>query len=83
MNALHCAAMGGHIETIYYLALKMRSLLQSTDNNGRTMLHFAVLKGHADVVQLLNKEFHLDPTASDKVRVICPISVLKLYGALM
>ncbi len=68
MNALHLAAMGGHIKTIQYLAPKMASLLHSTDHQGYTVLHFAAEKGHAEVVRTLIKEYDLDPTVRDKVR---------------
>ena len=45
----------------------MQSLLHSTDNFGFTMLHFAAQNGHAEVVQLLIKDYNLDPTARTKV----------------
>ena len=67
MNALHQAAQGGHIKTIQYLAPKMASLLHSTDHDGWTMLHWAAVKGHAEVVRTLIKEYNLDPTTRDKV----------------
>ena len=68
MNALHLAALGGHIKTIHYLAPEMASLLHSTDHQGFNMLHFAAEKGHAEVVRVLLEEFKLDPTTHDKVR---------------
>lgn len=40
------------------------------DNNGYTMLHWAAVGGHAEVVQYVIDEFRLDPTAHDKVRVL-------------
>ena len=66
-NALHLAAMRGHIKTIHYLAPKMEALLHSTDHKGFTMLHWAAQEGHAEVVQILIKEYNLDPTTRDKV----------------
>ena len=66
-NALHLAAMRGHIKTIHYLAPKMEALLHSTDHQGFTMLHWAAQEGHAEVVQILIKEYNLDPTTRDKV----------------
>ena len=59
--------MGGHVNTILYLAPKMESLLHSSDNDGKTMIHWAAQYGHADVVRLVIDQFMLDPTASDKV----------------
>ena len=59
--------MGGHVNTIQYLAPKMESLLHSTTNGGRTMIHWAAQKGHADVVRLVIDQFKLDPTVCDEV----------------
>ena len=66
-NALHLAAMGGHMKTIQYLAPKMASLLHSTDHQGFTMLHWGAEEGHAEVVRVLLQEYNLDPTVRDKV----------------
>ena len=74
-NALHLAAKGGHVGTIRCLASKMASLLHSTDNNGFTMLHWAAQEGHAGAVQLVVKEYRLDPTACDKVCALCPLQI--------
>ena len=71
MNALHLAAVTGQVDTIHYLAPKMASLLHSTDHEGFTMLHWAAVGGHADVVWLLMKDYKLDPTARGKVTVWC------------
>ena len=59
--------MGGHVNTILYLAPKMESLLHSSDNDGKTMNHWAAQYGHADVVRLVIDQFMLDPTVCDKV----------------
>ena len=67
-NALHLAAIGGHVKVIHYLAPKMASLLNSTDHQGFTMLHWAAQQGHAEVVHVLLEDYKLDPTARDKVR---------------
>ena len=68
-NALHLAAMGGHVNTIRYLATKMESLLHSTTNLGSTMVHCAAQEGHDEMLQLVLDEYHLDPTTRDKVSV--------------
>ena len=74
-NALHLAAMCGHINTIQYLAPKMASLLHSTDHHGFTMLHWAAEAGHAEVVRILIKEYNLDPTVGVKVSFMCSKSI--------
>ena len=66
-NALHWAAKDGRVSTIQYLAPKMQSLLNSTDNLKFTVLHCAAQGGHAEVVQLLINEYKLNPTARTKV----------------
>ena len=55
------------MSTIRYLAPKMESLLHSSDNTGHNMVHFAAQEGHADVVELVIEEYHLDPSTRDKV----------------
>ena len=75
-NALHLAAMRGHIKTIQYLASKMASLLHSTDHQGFTMLHWAAQGGHAELVRVILEEYKLEPTAYDKVRFnVCSKSI--------
>ena len=74
-NALHLAAKGGHVSTIRCLAPKMEALLNSTDHKGYTMLHWAAEEGHAAAVQLVLKEYKLDPTACDKVCALCLLQI--------
>ena len=68
-NALHIAAMAGHVSTIQYLAPKMQSLLHSANHKVFTMLHLAAQEGHDEVVRLLIDEYKLNPTARTKVCV--------------
>ena len=68
-NALHLAAKGGHVSTIRCLAPKMEALLNSTDREGYTMLHWAAQEGQTEVVRLALEEYHVDVTAVDKVCV--------------
>ena len=76
MNALHLAAIRGHMKTIHYLVRKMASLLHSTDHQGFTMLHWAAERGHAEVVQVLLEDYKLEPTAKDKVSFdVCSKSI--------
>ena len=66
---MHCAAEGGHVDTIKYLAPRMESLLHSTDDHGYSMIHCGAQEGHADVVKLVVEHYKLDPAARDKVSV--------------
>ena len=59
--------MGGHVNTIHYLAAKMGSLLHTFDDGGRTMIHYAAQEGHVNVVRLVIDQFKLDPTTPDEV----------------
>ena len=61
--------MGGHVDTIKYLAPRMESLLHSTDDRGYSMIHCGAQEGHADVVKLVVDHYKLDPAARDKVSV--------------
>ena len=61
--------MGGHVNTIRYLAPKMESLLHSSNDNGHNMVHCAAQEGHADVVECVIEEYQLDPSSRDKVSV--------------
>ena len=45
----------------------MVSLLHSSSQTGKTMIHWAAQYGHADVVRLVIDQFKLDPTVCDKV----------------
>ena len=61
--------MSGHVNMIRYLAPKMESLLHSSTYNGHNMIHWAAQGGHADVVECVIEEYHLDPTTRDMVSV--------------
>ena len=52
-----------------YLAPKMEAFLQSTNNNGHSLLHCAAQEGHVEVTQLLIDEYNADLTARDNVSV--------------
>ena len=47
----------------------MESQLHNSTDMGSTMVHLAARYGHVDVVELVIEEYHLDPTARDKVSV--------------
>ena len=70
-NALHLAAQGGHVSTIRYLVPRIETLLHSTDAKGYTVLHWAAEKGHTEVVRVIVDDYKLDPTAHDKVCLMC------------
>ena len=70
-NALHLAARGGHVSTIRYLVPRIESLLHSTDAEGYYMVHWAAEEGHTEVVRVVIDDYKLDPTARDKVRLMC------------
>ena len=70
-NALHLAAQGGHVSTIRYLVPRIESLLHSTDTEGYTVLHWAAEEGHTEVVRVVIDDYKLDPTACDKVCLMC------------
>ena len=63
--------MVGHGHTICHLEPKMPSLINSTDKDGFNMLHLAVKKGHAKVVELVIDQFKFSPEDHVKVCVQC------------
>ena len=67
MNALHCAAQGGELEMIRFLAPRFGAKVHDKDESGRTMLHLAAVDGHCDVARYVIEDFKLDPQDRDKV----------------
>ena len=67
MNALHCAAEGGELEMIKFLAPRFETKVHDKDESGRTMLHLAAVNGHHDVARYVIEDFKLDPQDRDKV----------------
>ena len=68
MNAMHCAAQGGHIEVIKFLLPLFGERVHEKTNDSSTMLHYAAHGGHSQVARYLIDEVHLDPQDRDKVR---------------
>ena len=68
MNALHYAALGGHLEVVKYLIPKFGESKFDMDNLAQNCLHKAVWEGHLKVVQYLIEEGGFDPSLRDKVR---------------
>ena len=67
MNALHKAAQGGQLKMIKFLAPRFGAKVHDKDGTGRTMLHWAAVKGHHDVARYVIEDFKLDPLERDKV----------------
>ena len=81
MNAMHCAAQGGHIEVIKFLLPLFGTRVHEKDNHSSTMLHMAAQWGHCQVARYLIEEVHMDPQDRDKVRgVPGDCAYLKVQG---
>jgi ankyrin repeat protein len=52
-SLLHAAAEGGHDEAVIWLLHNSTIGINSTDNEGRTAVHLAMLNRHLDNVELL------------------------------
>ncbi|KAJ6008350.1 NACHT nucleoside triphosphatase [Penicillium herquei] len=63
-TALHYAAEGGHAGALELLVWKDATLIDSKDNNGRTPLHIAALRGWSREVGIL-LTYAADPTCQD------------------
>ena len=67
MNALHLAAVGGHLEIVKYLMPKFGASRFDLDNLAQNCLHKAVKEGHLKVVRYLIEEGGFDPSLRDRV----------------
>ena len=67
MNAMHCAAHGGHIEVIKYLLPLFGERVHEKTNDSFTMLHFAAQRGHCQLARYLIQELQMDPQDRDEV----------------
>ena len=67
LNALHLAAVGGHLEIVKYLMPKFGESKFDLDNLAQSCLHKAVREGHPKVVRYLIEEGGFDPSLRDKV----------------
>ena len=67
MNALHKAAQGGQLKMIKFLAPRFGAKVHDKDESGRTMLHWAAVRGHHDVARYVIEDFKLDPQDRNKV----------------
>lgn len=72
LNALHFAAIGGHLEVVKYLVPKFGNNKFDLDSHAQTCLHKAVMKGHPKVVRYLIEQEGYDPSLRDKVRILQP-----------
>jgi ankyrin repeat protein len=61
LKPLHMAAQTGEIEKLKELLQKYPQLVDTRDEDGRTPLHLAALRGNKEIVQLLfNKDVNID-----------------------
>ena len=52
---------------IKFLAPRFGAKVHDKDENGRTMLHWAAVRGHRDVARYVIEDFKLDPQDRSKV----------------
>ena len=64
-EALHNAAINGHLEVTKFFIEDMKFDPNCKDHNGRIPLHHASEGGHLDVVKYLVKAHHCDPLCLD------------------
>ena len=69
LNALHLAAIGGHLEIVKYLMPKFGDSKFDMDSHAQSCLHKAVREGHPKVVRYLIEEGGFDPSLRDEVRI--------------
>ena len=67
-NALHCAAFGGHLPCVKYLAAKLGDRKFDLNMQAESCLHRAVEGGSLRVVQYLIDKCGLDPKLQNGVR---------------
>ena len=68
LNALHLAAIGGHLEIVKYLMPIFGDRRFDLDKFAQSCLHKAVREGHPKVVRYLIEEGGLDPSFKDLVQ---------------
>ena len=62
----YLAARLGHLDIVKYIVEYSRASFNETDENCRTMLHFAVESGNLELVKYLTEKVGLSPLAGDK-----------------
>ena len=62
----YLAARCGHLDIVKYIVEYSRASFNETDENCRTMLHYAVESGNLELVQYLTEKVGLSPLAGDK-----------------
>lgn len=62
----YLAAHLGHLDIVKYIVEYSRASFNETDENCRTMLHFAVESGNLELVKYLTEKVGLSPLAGDK-----------------
>ncbi len=61
----YLAARLGHVDIVKYIVEYSRASFNETDENCRTMLHFAVESGNLELVKYLTEKVGLSPLAGD------------------
>ena len=62
----YLAARLGHLDIVKYIVEYSRASFNGTDENCRTMLHFAVESGNLELVKYLTEKVGLSPLAGDR-----------------
>ena len=62
----YLAARLGHLDIVKYIVEYSRASFNETDDNCRTMLHFAVESGNLELVKYLTEKVGLSPLSGDK-----------------
>ncbi len=75
----YLAARLGHLEVVKYIVEYSRASFNETDENCRTMLHFAVESGNLELVQYLTEKVGLSPVAGD-INLVTPYELAAELG---
>ncbi len=67
----YLAARLGHLDIVKYMVEYSRASFNETDENCRTMLHFAVESGNLELVKYLTERVGLSPVAGD-INLVTP-----------
>ena len=74
----YLAARCGHLDIVKYIVEYSRASFNETDENCRTMLHYAVESGNLELVKYLTEQVGLSPLAGD-ADLVTPYELAKKY----